>query len=137
MRRARLEGRHIGRNPLVLDQNAIRRDRAHGHSLREIAKTYRISTATVQRVLKQSNSIAQEQVAWTNVPLSTLYSALAAGFAAMAYLSLRSDTSVGNLDEIGRTTQQMQSQMGNIRGDLRTQRRRLDDLVEYIQPLGN
>jgi DNA invertase Pin-like site-specific DNA recombinase len=63
MRRARLEGRHIGRNPLVLDQNAIRRDRAHGHSLREIAKTYRISTATVQRVLKQSNSIAQEQVA--------------------------------------------------------------------------
>jgi hypothetical protein len=55
----------------------------------------------------------------------------------MAYLSLRSDTSVGNLDEIGRTTQQMQSQMGNIRGDLRTQPRRLDDLVEYIQPLGN
>jgi DNA invertase Pin-like site-specific DNA recombinase len=63
MRRARLEGRHIGRNPLVLDQNAIRRDRAHGYSLREIAKTHRISTATVQRVLKQPNSTAQEQVA--------------------------------------------------------------------------
>jgi hypothetical protein len=70
-------------------------------------------------------------------PKIYLYSTLAAGFAVMAYLSLRSDTSVGNLDEIGRTTQQMQSQMGNIRGDLRTQRRRLDDLVEYIQPLGN
>jgi DNA invertase Pin-like site-specific DNA recombinase len=63
MRRARLEGRHIGRNPLVLDENAIRRDRAHGYSLREIAKTYRISTATVQRVLKQPNSTTQEQVA--------------------------------------------------------------------------
>jgi DNA invertase Pin-like site-specific DNA recombinase len=63
MRRARLEGRHIGRNPLVLDQNGIRRDRAHGYSLREIAKTYRISTATVQRVLKQPNSTTQEQVA--------------------------------------------------------------------------
>jgi DNA invertase Pin-like site-specific DNA recombinase len=63
IRRARLARRHIGRNPLVLDQNAIRRDRAHGYSLREIAKTHRISTATVQRVLKQPNSTAQEQVA--------------------------------------------------------------------------
>jgi DNA invertase Pin-like site-specific DNA recombinase len=63
MRRARIEGRHIGRNPLELDHASIRRDRAHGFSLREIAKTYRISTATVQRVLKQSNSTAQEQVA--------------------------------------------------------------------------
>jgi DNA invertase Pin-like site-specific DNA recombinase len=63
MRRARIEGRHIGRNPLELDHASIRRDRAHGFSLREIAKTYRISTATVQRVLKQSNSTAEEQVA--------------------------------------------------------------------------
>ncbi len=52
MRRARLEGRHIGRNPLALDHAAIHRDRAHGQSLRNIAKTHRISTATVQRVLK-------------------------------------------------------------------------------------
>ena len=53
MRRARLEGRHIGRNPLVLDdREAIHRDRAAGQSLRQIAKGHRISTATVQRVLK-------------------------------------------------------------------------------------
>ena len=51
LRRARLEGRHIGRRPLELDQAAIRRDRTSGMSLRVVAKTHRISTATVRRVL--------------------------------------------------------------------------------------
>lgn len=51
MRRARLEGRHIGRQPLTLDEPAILSARASGHSLRQIAKTHRISTATVRRVL--------------------------------------------------------------------------------------
>jgi DNA invertase Pin-like site-specific DNA recombinase len=63
MRRARLEGRHIGRNPLVLDHEAIRRDRDRGHSLRQIAKMHRISTATVQRALRQSASTTQEPAA--------------------------------------------------------------------------
>jgi DNA invertase Pin-like site-specific DNA recombinase len=53
MRRARLEGRQIGRNPLVLDNLAIQRDREHGQSLRQIAKGYSISTATVRRVLSE------------------------------------------------------------------------------------
>ena len=53
MRRARLEGQHIGRNPLVLDNAAIQRDREHGQSLRQIAKGHRVSTATVQRVLRK------------------------------------------------------------------------------------
>jgi DNA invertase Pin-like site-specific DNA recombinase len=53
MRRARLEGQHIGRNPLVLDNLAIQHDRQNGQSLRQIAKGHRISTATVQRVLRQ------------------------------------------------------------------------------------
>jgi len=56
MRRAKLEGRHIGRRPLELDETAIRRDRQHGHSLRKIANTYRISTATVCRVLRQEGA---------------------------------------------------------------------------------
>jgi DNA invertase Pin-like site-specific DNA recombinase len=53
MRRARLEGQHIGRNPLVLDNLAIQQDRQRGQSLRQIAKGHRVSTATVQRVLRQ------------------------------------------------------------------------------------
>lgn len=52
MRRARLEGRHIGRAPLDLDREAILCERRLGYSIRKIAKNHRISTATVQRVLK-------------------------------------------------------------------------------------
>jgi len=52
MRRARLEGRHIGRNPLAIDRDAIRRERCQGQSIRQIAKGHRVSTATVQRVLR-------------------------------------------------------------------------------------
>src|SRR5674476_48871 len=37
MRRARLEGRHIGRRPLILDREAICADRRLGQSLRQIA----------------------------------------------------------------------------------------------------
>jgi DNA invertase Pin-like site-specific DNA recombinase len=53
MRRARLEGQHIGRNPLILDRAGIQRDRCQGQSIREIAKGHRISTATIQRVLRK------------------------------------------------------------------------------------
>jgi DNA invertase Pin-like site-specific DNA recombinase len=63
MRRARLDGQHIGRQPLVLDSAAIQQDRQRGQSLREIAKGHRISTATVQRVLRKHASTAQEHAA--------------------------------------------------------------------------
>jgi len=63
MRRARLEGQHIGRNPLVLDHAAIVRDRQHGQSLRQVAKGHRISTATVQRVLREHAPAAQDKAA--------------------------------------------------------------------------
>ena len=59
MRRARLEGRSIGRRPLTLDNAAILRDRCQGQSLRQIAKGHRISTATVQRVLRMPPAQAQ------------------------------------------------------------------------------
>src|SRR3954451_18235512 len=52
MRRAKLEGRHIGRKPLDLDTAAIIGDRAKGLSLRQVAKAHQISTATVRRVLR-------------------------------------------------------------------------------------
>jgi len=63
MRRARLEGRHIGRNPLELDDEAIRRERCQGQSLRQIARGHRISTATVLRVLRRHTPTTEEQVA--------------------------------------------------------------------------
>ena len=53
MRRAKLEGRHIGRKPLDLDHAAICGDRCRGQTLRQIARGHRISTATVQRVLHE------------------------------------------------------------------------------------
>jgi DNA invertase Pin-like site-specific DNA recombinase len=56
MRRARLEGTHIGRNPLAVDREAIYHDRCQGQSLRQIARCHRISTATVQRVLRDQGS---------------------------------------------------------------------------------
>jgi DNA invertase Pin-like site-specific DNA recombinase len=54
MRRARLEGQHIGRKPLVLDRAAILRGREQGHSLGQLAKSHRVSRATIHRVLQGS-----------------------------------------------------------------------------------
>ena len=54
MRRARLEGRHIGRKPLALDRAAILRGRQQGHSLGQLAKNHRVSRATIHRVLQGS-----------------------------------------------------------------------------------
>jgi DNA invertase Pin-like site-specific DNA recombinase len=53
MRRARLEGRHIGRKPLDIDRDAVLRDRASGRSLTQIAQTFRISRATVSRIIRE------------------------------------------------------------------------------------
>ena len=63
MRRARLEGRHIGRTPLIVDRDAIHRERCQGQSIRQIAKGHRVSTATVQRVLRGHAPTPQEKVA--------------------------------------------------------------------------
>ena len=56
MRRARLEGRHIGRPALDLDRPAILQQRAHGQSLGQIAKTFLISRATVARIIKEAGT---------------------------------------------------------------------------------
>jgi len=52
MRRARLEGRQIGRAPLNVNRDAILRDRERGLSLSQIAKVHRISKASVCRILR-------------------------------------------------------------------------------------
>ena len=62
MRRARLEGRHIGRRPLDLDREAIVRDRRHGQSLGQLARSYSVSRTTIHRVLHEQASTSQEQL---------------------------------------------------------------------------
>ena len=53
MRRARLEGRQIGRRPLDIDRTAVLRDRDHGMSLTEVAKAHRISRAMVSKIVRE------------------------------------------------------------------------------------
>jgi DNA invertase Pin-like site-specific DNA recombinase len=57
MRRAKLEGQHIGRKPLDLDRAAIFRDRQSGQSLSQLAKGHRASRATIHRVLQEEAKI--------------------------------------------------------------------------------
>jgi DNA invertase Pin-like site-specific DNA recombinase len=52
MRRAKLEGRHIGRRPLDIDRAAVLHHRAQGRSLSQIAETFSTSRATVSRIIK-------------------------------------------------------------------------------------
>lgn len=54
MRRARIEGRRLGRAPLSVDRDALVRDRLAGMSLTNVAKKYRISRASVVRVVRQA-----------------------------------------------------------------------------------
>lgn len=59
MRRARLEGRQIGRSPLNIDRQQIVKDRCSGMSLTQVAKRHRISRASVCRLVNQSTSNAR------------------------------------------------------------------------------
>ncbi len=54
MRRARLEGRQIGRAPLEINRPALLLDRQRGMSLKDLAKAYGISKASVCRVIKDA-----------------------------------------------------------------------------------
>jgi DNA invertase Pin-like site-specific DNA recombinase len=56
MRRARLEGQHIGRPRLNVDREALVRDRQRGLSLGQLAKMHRLSRTSVIRCLQQSPS---------------------------------------------------------------------------------
>ncbi len=61
MRRAKLEGQRLGRTPLNIDRAAIVRDRLSGMSLTQVAKRYRVSRATVVRLVREAKQ--QEMVA--------------------------------------------------------------------------
>ena len=64
MRRARLEGRQIGRAPLEVNRPALLLDRQRGMTLKQLAKAYGISKASVCRVIKD----AQQAVSKGCVP---------------------------------------------------------------------
>ncbi len=51
MRRAKLEGQRIGRPKLIVDRDAVVRDRQRGFSIRQLAKMHRLSRTSVTRVL--------------------------------------------------------------------------------------
>jgi DNA invertase Pin-like site-specific DNA recombinase len=61
MRRAKMEGRHIGRTPLDVDRAAIVNDRLSGVSLTKVAKKHAVSRATVCRLINQAKVIAAGQ----------------------------------------------------------------------------
>jgi DNA invertase Pin-like site-specific DNA recombinase len=64
MRRAKLEGRHIGRKPLDIDREAILRDHRYGMSLGQIARAHGISRTTAHKVIhEQRNSNPSEPAA--------------------------------------------------------------------------
>jgi DNA invertase Pin-like site-specific DNA recombinase len=55
MRRAKLEGRRIGRTPLDIDREQVV-DRRSGMSLTQVASKHRISRASVYRLVKESSA---------------------------------------------------------------------------------
>src|SRR5499425_1973709 len=59
MRRAKLEGRRIGRTPLNIDREQVVRDRQSGMSLRQVASKHHISRASVCRLVKESDAEVQ------------------------------------------------------------------------------
>jgi DNA invertase Pin-like site-specific DNA recombinase len=61
MRRAKLEGRRIGRAPLEIDREQVVRDRRAGLSLTQVAKKHKISRASVCRLVREAES--RERVA--------------------------------------------------------------------------
>jgi DNA invertase Pin-like site-specific DNA recombinase len=54
MRRARLEGRRIGRTPLNVNRDQVVSDRLSGQSLTQVAKKHRISRASVVRFVREA-----------------------------------------------------------------------------------
>jgi DNA invertase Pin-like site-specific DNA recombinase len=60
MRRAKLEGRQIGRKPLDIDREQVVRDRFSGMSLSQVAQKHRISRASVCRLMKASGGASKQ-----------------------------------------------------------------------------
>ncbi len=60
MRRAKLEGRRIGRAPLDIDRQQVVADRRSGMSLTGVAKKYHVSRATVCRLTNEARGLKSQ-----------------------------------------------------------------------------
>ena len=63
LRRAKLEGRRLGRPPLTVDREAVLRDREQGMSISQLAKQHGIAETSVRRLLRQSDSAPPKTLA--------------------------------------------------------------------------
>ena len=54
LRRAKLEGRHIGRPRLKVNREAILQNRAQGMSLNELARKHQVSKSSICKLLKEA-----------------------------------------------------------------------------------
>ena len=74
MRRAKLEGRQIGRARLDIDRQQVVVDRRSGMSLTLVARKHSISRASVCRLMKESNgNSATATVAFTADPVAQVH----------------------------------------------------------------
>jgi len=74
MRRAKLEGRRIGRTPLNIDRKQVVEDRQSGMSLSKVAQRHKISRASVCRLVREagaSPTLVITQVPQTSTQLET------------------------------------------------------------------
>ncbi len=63
MRRAKLEGRRIGRTPLNINREEVVSDRRSGMSLTKVAQRHRISRASVCRLVKEAGTSPKHVIA--------------------------------------------------------------------------
>jgi DNA invertase Pin-like site-specific DNA recombinase len=68
MRRAKLEGRQIGRSRLDVNRQQVIRDRRSGMSLTQVAKKHAISRASVCRLMKEASSTPDVPAFAANMP---------------------------------------------------------------------
>ncbi len=63
LRRARLEGRRLGRPPVNIDRDAVRQDRERGMSIRQLAKHHGIAETSVRRLLRAAQPAPPKSLA--------------------------------------------------------------------------
>jgi DNA invertase Pin-like site-specific DNA recombinase len=63
MRRAKLEGRRIGRTPLNIDREQVVEDRRSGMSLTKVAQRHKISRASVCRLVRDAGASSTQVIA--------------------------------------------------------------------------